>query len=95
MADRLLCRNHHGDRVVPQFEISLTADLAKSLRTTRRWLLSMRSITTSPESTRLCGSLRAMAAGLSERVWNLEEIVAMADTYMPKPAKRGPYKKRV
>jgi len=37
----------------------------------------------------------AMAAGLSDHVWSLEEIVMMADSYMPKPVKRGPYKKRV
>jgi IS1 family transposase len=36
----------------------------------------------------------SMAAGLSDHVWGLEEIVMMADSYMPKPAKRGPYKKR-
>src|SRR5271165_1995737 len=36
----------------------------------------------------------SMAAGLSDHVWNLEEIVMMADNYMPKAAKRGPYKKR-
>jgi hypothetical protein len=36
----------------------------------------------------------AMAAGLSNHVWSLEEIVAMADAYMPKPGPRGPYKKR-
>jgi IS1 family transposase len=36
----------------------------------------------------------SMAAGLSDHVWSLEEIVMMADSYMPKPAKRGPYKKR-
>jgi hypothetical protein len=35
----------------------------------------------------------ALAAGLSDHVWSLEEIVTMADNYMPKPAKRGPYKK--
>src|ERR1017187_6259441 len=35
----------------------------------------------------------AMAAGLSDHVWSLEEIVQMADNYMPKPGKRGPYKK--
>jgi IS1 family transposase len=35
----------------------------------------------------------AMAAGLSDHVWTLEEIVTMADNYLPKPAKRGPYKK--
>jgi IS1 family transposase len=34
-----------------------------------------------------------MAAGLSDHVWSLEEIVMMADGYMPKPGKRGPYKK--
>jgi len=37
----------------------------------------------------------SMAAGLSDHVWSLEEIVQMADNYMPKPSKRGPYKKRV
>src|SRR6266550_6096401 len=36
----------------------------------------------------------SMAAGLSDHVWSLEEIVQMADNYMPKPSKRGPYKKR-
>ena len=36
----------------------------------------------------------AMAAGLSDHVWSLEEIVLMADSYMPKPGKRGPYRKR-
>jgi hypothetical protein len=35
----------------------------------------------------------AMAAGLSDHVWSLEEIVTMADSYMLKPGKRGPYKK--
>jgi hypothetical protein len=35
----------------------------------------------------------AMAAGLSNHIWSLEEIVLMADSYMPKPGKRGPYKK--
>jgi hypothetical protein len=35
-----------------------------------------------------------MAAGLSERVWTLEEIVLMADGYQPKSGKRGPYKKK-
>lgn len=36
----------------------------------------------------------SMAAGLSDHVWSLEEIVMMADSYTPKPGKRGPYKKR-
>jgi hypothetical protein len=34
----------------------------------------------------------SMAAGLSDHVWSLEEIVMMADSYAPAPAKRGPYK---
>src|SRR5271169_2731207 len=37
----------------------------------------------------------SMAAGLSDHVWSLEEIVMMADSYMPQPCKRGPYKKRI
>jgi hypothetical protein len=36
----------------------------------------------------------AMAAGLSDHVWSLEEIMMMADNYMPKPAKRCPYRKK-
>ncbi|MGD1022696.1 MAG: hypothetical protein ABR880_07915 [Candidatus Sulfotelmatobacter sp.] len=36
-----------------------------------------------------------MAAGLSDHVWALEEIVMMADSYSPKPGKRGPYKKKL
>jgi hypothetical protein len=30
---------------------------------------------------------------LPDHVWSLEEIVMMADSYMPQPGKRGPYKK--
>jgi hypothetical protein len=36
----------------------------------------------------------AMAVGLSDHVWSLEEIVMMADSYLPQTGKRGPYKKR-
>jgi IS1 family transposase len=36
----------------------------------------------------------SMAAGLSDHVWSLEEIVMMADSYAPTPAKRGPYKRQ-
>lgn len=36
----------------------------------------------------------SMSASLSDHVWSLEEIVPMADSYMPKHGKRGPYKKR-
>ncbi len=37
----------------------------------------------------------AMAVGLSDHVWSLEEIVQMAGNYLSKPGKRGPYKKHV
>ncbi len=36
----------------------------------------------------------SMAAGLADHVWSLEEIVMMADSYVPKPGKRGPYKNK-
>jgi len=36
----------------------------------------------------------AMACGLSDHVWSLEEIVMMADSYAPAPKPRGQYKKR-
>jgi hypothetical protein len=39
------------------------------------------------------GITPAMVAGLSDDVWSLEEIVIIAGSYMPKPGKRGPYKK--
>jgi hypothetical protein len=35
-----------------------------------------------------------MAACLSDHAWALEEIVTMADNYLPKPGKRVPYKTR-
>jgi hypothetical protein len=37
----------------------------------------------------------SIAAGLSDHVWSLEEMVQMADNYMPKPSKRGLYKQRI
>jgi IS1 family transposase len=44
------------------------------------------------------GTLRvtpAVEAGLSDHVWTLEEMISVMDGYMPKSAKRGPYKKRI
>jgi hypothetical protein len=35
----------------------------------------------------------SMAAGLSDHAWTPEEIEMMADNYLPKPGKRGPYGK--
>jgi IS1 family transposase len=37
----------------------------------------------------------AMAAGVTDRLWSLEDIVARIDAGKPAPAKRGPYKPRI
>jgi hypothetical protein len=36
----------------------------------------------------------AMEAGLSETVWDMDDLVAIMEERAPKPGKRGPYKKR-
>ena len=35
----------------------------------------------------------AMAAGITDRVWSMEDIVGLLDAAAPKPGPRGPYKK--
>ncbi|WP_217433838.1 DDE-type integrase/transposase/recombinase [Caulobacter sp. S45] len=37
----------------------------------------------------------AMAAGITDKLWSLEDIAERMDARQPAPAKRGPYKKRV
>jgi IS1 family transposase len=36
----------------------------------------------------------AMAAGVSDRLWSIEELIERIDAMAPPPAPRGPYKKR-
>lgn len=36
----------------------------------------------------------AMAAGITDRLWSLEDIAERIEAGKPAPAKRGPYKKR-
>ena len=36
----------------------------------------------------------AMAAGVSDRLWDMADIVALVDAAAPKPGRRGRYKRR-
>jgi hypothetical protein len=37
----------------------------------------------------------AMAAGVPDRLWPMEDIVALVDARAPKPGRRGPYRKNL
>ena len=37
----------------------------------------------------------AMAAGVTDKLWSMDDLVAMMDEAAPKPGPRGPYKKRI
>jgi hypothetical protein len=36
----------------------------------------------------------AMAAGVTDKLWSMDDLVAMMDEVAPKPGPRGPYKKK-
>ena len=36
----------------------------------------------------------AMAAGITDTLWSLDDVIAKIDEMAPPPKKRGPYKKR-
>lgn len=36
----------------------------------------------------------AMASGVADHLWSMEEVAEMIDITLPKPSRRGPYKKR-
>jgi IS1 family transposase len=58
---------------------------------------SMALFTTYYNFVRIHKTLRvtpAMAAGMSDRLWEVSDIVALLEVVEPKPGKRGPYKKR-
>ena len=42
----------------------------------------------------LAGSSPAMAASVTDRLWDIEDIVRLVDEAAPKPGPRGPYQKR-
>jgi hypothetical protein len=37
----------------------------------------------------------AMAAGITDKLWSVEDIVSLVDAAAPAPSKRGPYKKKI
>ena len=41
------------------------------------------------------GSSPAMAADVTDRLWDIEDIVRLVDEAAPKPGPRGSYKKRI
>jgi IS1 family transposase len=58
---------------------------------------SMALFTTYYNFVRIHKTLRvtpAMAAGVSDRLWEVSDIVGLLEAVEPKPGKRGPYKKR-
>ena len=69
----------------------LTNAFSKNPRTTFTWSRSTPCSTTGPAFTRLRVT-PAMAAGLADRLWTLEDVAKMIEAAAPKPGPRGPYK---
>lgn len=42
----------------------------------------------------LKGITPAMAAGVTDKLWTMGDIVTVIDAAAPKPGRRGPYKKK-
>lgn len=42
----------------------------------------------------LKGLTPAMAAGVADKLWSMEDVVAVIDAAAPQPGPRGPYKKK-
>ncbi len=36
-----------------------------------------------------------MAAGVTDHLWSMDDIVALVEARAPQPGKRGPYKKHI
>jgi hypothetical protein len=74
---------------VPQFELAARRQEFDAAAFYTVWYNFMKQHKT------LKGSSPAMAAGLDDRLWSMTDLANMIDARLPKPAKRGPYKKQI
>lgn len=70
-----------------------TRSRKSSTRTLTRWRSISRS-TISCGNTKTLSMSPAMAAGIADRLWSIEDIVALIDGNEGEPKKRGPYKNK-
>jgi hypothetical protein len=73
----------------------LTNGFSKKLENTLIPWPCSRCITTFAKSTKTLRVTPAMEAGVSDRVWDVVDIVKLVEGAEPKPGKRGPYKKNM